>query len=120
MPIEYVKDTFPEYLSKTGYIAASDIKNFLRSPKYYYYERFEKIPTVGIDRHFLIGSGLHEIILEPELFKTNYAVCPDVDRRTKQGKEDYAKFVETAVGKTVLFQNEMDMIVQMAETQLRI
>ena len=34
--VEYVKDTFEEYLGKKDYISASDIKNFLKSPKYYF------------------------------------------------------------------------------------
>ena len=37
--IEYVKDTFEEYLSKEGTISASDIKTFLESPCKFYYEK---------------------------------------------------------------------------------
>lgn len=116
--IEYVKDTFPEYLGKKDHVAASDLKNFLHSPKYYYYEKFEKVDKPD-ERHFSIGSGLHEIILEPHLFKTNYVVCPKVDRRTKEGKAQYASFLETSEGKTVLFEDEMEMIVKIAENAMK-
>ena len=92
--IEYVKDTFEEYLTKKDYIAASDIKNFLKSPAKYYYEKYQKVDDKEPQRHFSIGSALHEIILEPHLFKTNYIVFPKVDMRTKDGKQQMAQFEE--------------------------
>lgn len=115
--IEFVKDTFEEYLGKKDHIAASDIKNFLHSPKKYYYQKFEQTEKTE-QRHFSIGSGLHELILEPELFETNYLVCPKVDGRTKEGKEKLAQFEIQAKGKTILFENEMEMIKQMAKNAL--
>ena len=38
--IEYVKDTFAEYLGKTDFYSASDIKNFLKSPKLFFYDKY--------------------------------------------------------------------------------
>lgn len=116
--IEFVKDTFAEYLSKKDYVAASDIKSFLNSPAKYYFEKFVKVEKEE-QRHFSIGSGLHEMILEPDLFKTNYVVCPKVDGRTKEGKALLAKFKEKAEGKTILFEDEMEMIRLMAENALK-
>jgi hypothetical protein len=118
--IEYVKDTFEEYLSKSDYIAASDTKNFMHSPRLYYYERYEKVrEAVTEERHFPVGSAIHEAILEPHLFKSNYIVCPKYDRRTKQGKEDYAEFLLKTEGKTLLFEDEMEMVTKMAETAVK-
>lgn len=116
--IKYVKDTFPEYLSKKDHVAASDLKNFLKSPLTYYYNRFVKVDKED-ERHFSIGSGLHEIILEPHLFQSNYLVAPKIDRRTKEGKIQYEQFYAEAKGKTVLFEDEMEMIRQMAENALK-
>ena len=115
--IEFVKDTFAEYLSKKDHIAASDIKTFLHSPRKYFYQKYEQQEKAD-QRHFSIGSGLHELILEPELFETNYLVCPKVDGRTKDGKEKLAQFEIEAQGKTILFENEMEMIKQMAQNAL--
>ena len=100
--VDYVKDTFPEYLGKKDYISASDLKNFLLSPKKYFYEKFEKQQKEE-GRHFNIGSGLHELILEPDLFRTNYIISPKIDKRTKEGKLQFAEFEKTAQGKTILF-----------------
>ncbi len=115
---EFVKDTFEEYLGKKDHVSASDIKNFLKSPRYYYYERNEKVEK-STGRHFNIGSGLHELILEPQLFKTNYVVYPKVDARTKEGKQQIAEFNETSVGKTILYEDEMEMIRLISENALK-
>jgi exodeoxyribonuclease VIII len=115
---EFVKDTFEEYLGKKDHVSASDIKNFLKSPRYYYYERNEKVEK-STGRHFNIGSGLHELILEPQLFKTNYVVYPKVDARTKEGKQQIAEFNETSEGKTILYEDEMEMIRLISENALK-
>lgn len=112
---EYVKDTFAEYLGKKDHISSSDIKNFLKSPKYYYWNKYEKTEKEN-ERHFAIGSALHELILEPHLFKSNYLIMPKVDRRTKEGKSEYNAFVEQSVGRTIIMQDEAEMITKMAES----
>ena len=116
--MEFVKDTFADYLGKKDHVAASDIKTFLHSPKKYYYEKFERTEKPE-ERHFSIGSGLHELILEPEMFDLNYMVCPKVDGRTKEGKQQMIEFNEKSEGKTILFDNEMEVIRQMADNALK-
>ena len=113
--VNYVKDTFEEYLSKKDHISASDIKNFLHSPRYYFYKAFEEIkePNKTTERHFPIGSALHELVLEQELFKTNYIVAPKFDMRTTAGKQGYAEFLATSNGKTILFMDEYEMVIKM-------
>lgn len=117
--IEFVKDTFEEYLGKKDHIAASDIKNFLKSPAKYYYDKFVKTTKDETQRHFSIGSAIHEIILEPHLFKSNYIVFPKVDGRTKEGKAALAEFELLKGGKTILYDNEMDMIRLIGENALK-
>lgn len=116
--MEFVKDTFADYLGKKDHVAASDIKTFLHSPRKYYYEKFECTEKQE-QRHFSIGSGLHELILEPEMFDLNYIVFPKVDGRTKEGKQQMIEFTEKSEGKTILFDNEMEMIRQMADNALK-
>jgi exodeoxyribonuclease VIII len=112
-PIEYKKDTFEAYLSKKDYISASDIKNFLKSPKYYYFEKYEK-GVEDSEPHFVIGSALHQLILEPHLFQDNYAVSPKFDRRTKDGKAGYDLFELENEGKSIINMNDFNMITNMA------
>lgn len=111
--IQYVKDTFAEYLGKVDYYSASDIKNFLKSPKMFFYDKYTKVKEEN-QRHFAIGSAVHEMILEPQLFNSNYLVALKFDKRTKEGKESFAKFNEMAQGKTILFEDEYAMVLEMA------
>lgn len=115
--VNYFKDTFPEYLGKKDHISSSDIKNFLKSPKYYYWNKYLKVEKED-GRHFAIGSALHELVLEPHLFKSNYIVTPKFDRRTTIGKAEHEKWVIEANGKTLLNEEEMNMIIQMAENAI--
>jgi exodeoxyribonuclease VIII len=112
--VQYIKDTFPEYLGKKDHISASDIKNFLKSPKYYYWNKYLKTEKDDA-RHFAIGSAIHELILEPQLFLSNYIVMPKVDRRTKDGKLQYEQFMIESEGKTMLDTEEMVMITEMVK-----
>lgn len=112
--INYVKDTFPEYLGKKDHVSASDIKNFLKSPKYYFWNKYNKVEKDD-GRHYVIGSALHEMIMEPHLFNSNYVVMPKVDKRTKEGKLAYENFLIEAQGKTIINEEEMLMIVEMVK-----
>ena len=51
----------------------------------------------------ILGSAIHCLFLEGEdAYARQYAVCPKVDRRTKDGKAAYSAFVERSRGKSVL------------------
>jgi hypothetical protein len=114
--IDYVKDSFAEYLGKKDRVSASDLKNFLKSPKYYFHKKFEEEKKEKTGRHFLIGSALHELILEPQCFKDNYLVAPKFDLRTTKGKESHAEFVAQSEGRVLLNIEEYEMIVKMGES----
>lgn len=64
---------------------------------------------------FLEGRAAHKLILEPETFTEEFAICPECDRRTKEGKAIYAEFLEQAEGKDVLTPDIMTKITEMAE-----
>lgn len=113
--IDYVKDSFAEYLGKTDHISASELKAFLTSPQYYYFKKYQEDKTESKGRHFIIGSALHELILEPHQFKDNYIVAPKFDLRTIVGKREHANFMESAEGKVLLNVDEYEMIVKMGE-----
>jgi exodeoxyribonuclease VIII len=48
------------------------------------------------------GTFVHSAILEPHTLNDLYATAPEVDRRTKEGKETWAAFQTANVGKTIL------------------
>lgn len=119
MDVEYVKDSFEEYLGKKDHISASDVKNFLKSPKYYHYRKYEEKKVDSKEKkHFTIGSALHEIILEPHKFNKHYAVSEKFDLRTAKGKKQLAMFQKKHKGKKLLVEDDMDMITQIGKNAL--
>lgn len=58
----------------------------------------------------LLGAALHTMILEPKKFDIEYAVLPNIDRRTKDGKEEYQAFIEQNAGKEVLTESQFNTV----------
>ena len=72
-------------------VRRSDLWELRKSPAHYKYAvEHPEDPTPALK----FGTAAHMYILEPERFKTAYMVAPKVDRRTKDGKEVWAKFLE--------------------------
>lgn len=59
-------------------------------------------------RALRIGRAAHSLILQPERFDSEFAVAPDLDRRTKEGKAAYAEHITSAAGKDSLSQDEFE------------
>lgn len=59
-----------------------------------------------------LGTAVHARLLEPQAYKQLIAVAPDVDRRTKNGKERWAAFSEEAAiaGKTIIDQEQSEIV----------
>lgn len=85
-----------DYFNKKA-ISASGINTFLNKSPYHYWksspfnpnaEPFEPTPQMEF------GTLCHLLLLENEKFAEQYAIIPDADKRTKEGKEAYAEFEE--------------------------
>lgn len=72
-------------------ISKSDLDLINRSPAYYRYVKENPREQTAA---MLLGSVVHKLVLEPENFSAEYAVCPDADRRTKAGREIYQAFTD--------------------------
>lgn len=57
------------------------------------------------------GRAVHSRLLEPVEFSANYAVAPECDRRTKEGKAIWAELMES--GKEVISASDMEAITGM-------
>ena len=51
---------------------------------------------------FAMGHAVHCLALEPEEFSNRFAIAPKCDRRTKEGKADWAQFLVDCEGKELL------------------
>ena len=61
------------------------------------------------------GSACHKMILEPNDFGSEYAVAPQVDKRTKEGKAAWEAFCAENDGKTVLSTADIETMQEMKE-----
>lgn len=61
------------------------------------------------------GAAAHKYVLETRDFFNEYAVAPNVDKRTKAGKEEWEQFRIENQGKTVISQDDLDTIRMMTE-----
>ena len=77
--------------------------------KYFLEHPVEQTPAMAF------GSACHKMILEPGDFGNEYAVAPNVDKRTKEGKEIWAAFAADNTGKTILSQADADIMSEMEE-----
>lgn len=103
--------TNAEYRQMEG-ISASDLKQMSKSMAHYKYSKEnpqEDTPA------FLFGRSYHKYVLEPSTFYDEFIVAPTFDRRTKEGKENYAKFLEESEGKDVITEDMFQTICDMRE-----
>lgn len=64
---------------------------------------------------FAFGRAAHKYILEKDDFFNEFAIVPQCDRRTKEGKELYNAFLVESQGKEVISADEYLQIQQMSE-----
>lgn len=50
----------------------------------------------------VLGSLVHTLVLEPDSFKAEYAIAPQVNARTKAGKAELEEFKKANAGRTII------------------
>jgi hypothetical protein len=88
-----------QYRSEAG-LSKHQFDNFLQSPAYYKYKLEQEWKP---SREMVLGTLLHSWVLEGN---TDWAVGPQVDRRTKAGKEEWQVFCEMNINKEVVTVDE--------------
>jgi hypothetical protein len=64
----------------------------------------------------MMGTAVHMATLQPELFDQHYAMAPQIDRRTKEGKAAWAAFQEEHPGATILSEDDYMRCLLMAKS----
>lgn len=77
----------------------SAAKHLLVSPAHY--QAYVNAPQEDT-KALRFGTFVHAAVLEPKTLDALYATAPEVDRRTKEGKETWAAFSAANAGKTIL------------------
>ena len=107
--------TNEQYHASEG-ISRSKLMLLDKSPYHFWYETMsgladkqEATPAMNI------GSAFHTMLLEPAKFQMEFAIAPKVDRRTKQGKEDWDLFTQESEGKILLSDDQFSKVSKMVE-----
>ena len=91
-------------------VSNSRLTAFKRSPKHLlHYLTRPKDQTPAM----LFGTAFHCYLLQPEKFADLYAVAPELDRRTKEGKMEWEVFSALNADKSILGKSDFDKIVDM-------
>jgi hypothetical protein len=92
-------------------VSKSDLDLIARSPAHYQQEKATpSVPTAAM----LFGTALHAAVLEPAVFDQQYVVAPNVDRRTKAGKEAWEEFEASLNGRSLVDGKDLATINAMA------
>jgi len=81
-----------EYHKNTEKISKSGLDLVHKSPLHYWDRYLNPASQERKTPALILGSAVHCAVLEPGEFGKRYAIAPEVDRRTKEGKEIYANF----------------------------
>ena len=96
-------ETNAEYHADLTHVGNSMLKLYAKSPvlyhRQYIAQSIERPPPTPA---MVLGSAVHTLWLEPELFEDEFIVAPAVDRRTKVGKVEWARFSNSLHAETVI------------------
>jgi hypothetical protein len=100
----------PRY--ENGSVSNSQLTTLKRSVAEFY-QRYilDSWPDKEESDTLKLGSLVHCMALEPEKVNERFAVAPEVDGRTKEGKAAKAAFAETIQGKTIVSSGVFDRAV---------
>ncbi len=105
--------THDTYYTDNEYVSNSMLNNLSgKSPEYFRFIMDNPQPPTASMK---FGSALHMNVLQPEEFSKHYIVSPKFDKRTKQGKADYAEFINNNMFKTVITEEEYLQITQITD-----
>ncbi len=106
--------TESEYRRQEG-ISRTELWRLRESPeKFKWYQEHPEPATPAL----IFGATVHKLLLEPDTFYNEFAVAPEVDRRTKDGREAYNAFLSDSDGKSVISQADYEKAVEMAQKAL--
>lgn len=101
-----------EYHAIAG-VSATRLKLLAKSPLHLH---ASLTSPIGQTEAMEFGSLFHTAILEPSEVLKRYAIAPKCDRRTKEGKAEYARFTEFANGKSVISNDDYRLVLAMQDS----
>lgn len=102
-------DITNEQYHKGPGISSSGVKLIIEKSPLHYWERYLN-PKREPDKEtpdMLLGSLVHTMVLEPDNLERDWAVEPDVNKRTKAGREEVAAFYKRNQGKKIVSRDSL-------------
>lgn len=94
-------------------VSRSELWRISESPeKFKWYKEHPEQPTPAL----IFGQLFHSLALQPETVKDLFAIAPNVDRRTKVGKEAFATFEAESTGKTIITADMVNIATDMVDS----
>lgn len=104
------------YHADTTRISKSGLDLIARSPAHYFHKYLSaERPAEKRTPALIQGGAIHTAVLEPHLFAGQYAIEPEVNKRTNKGKEDIELFVAANQGKTIIDLDTYTMAMRMRD-----
>lgn len=94
------------------HLSHSSLEAFIKSPAHFiqYKTRMkEKTPAM------LFGQLFHCMVLEPDEVEERFAVAPNCDRRTKEGKAEYSAFLLECGSREIVSHSDFETAARMKE-----
>lgn len=90
--------TEQEYRAADG-ISRSELWKISETPeKFKYAQDHPAEPTPAL----LFGQVVHKLVLDPGHFEDDFAICPEIDRRTKEGKAIWQDFISGVADRAIV------------------
>lgn len=106
-----------EYHGDKTAISKSRLSRIAYSPEYF---KWCEDNPLSPSSAMVEGSAFHKLVLEPQDFDKEFAVAPNFDRRTKEGKAAYNHFCELAEsGISVITEEQYKMISGMRDSVMK-
>lgn len=101
-----------EYREAEG-ISRSELFRIARSPLHFKYALDNPEDSLSL----AFGRALHKYVLEKDDFGNDFIILPEINRRTKAGKEEYERYQMEAFngGKELVSREDMTQIIAMYE-----
>lgn len=112
---EGIRISNSEYRAREG-ISSSELKKIMKSPMHY--KHWKDNPENTDTPDLLFGRAAHKYILETYDFYNEFAVAPNCDRRTKEGKAEWSLFCDQNEGKDIITQEQFEKIEEMRKVML--
>lgn len=97
-------------------LSFSSMKEFAKSPRHYIkYISAERTPPTDAMK---LGLLVHCMLLTPEYLNESFAVAPDVNKRTKDGKAEFNTFCSQHPDKTVVSSTDFEYARKIADVAM--